>query len=101
MMNKLDTVDHIAIEVQDIAESISWYTEQFNCEILYQDETWGFIKFNNIKLALVLPSQHPPHIAFKRDDAGAYGQLKMHRDGTKSVYIKDPNGNSIEIMKSE
>ena len=42
---------------------------------------------------------HPPHIAFHKKNAEKYGELKKHRDGTSSVYIKDPSDNSIEMLK--
>ncbi len=95
----LDTIDHIAIQVTDIKDSVEWYRRTFNCVVKYQDESWAFLAFANIKLALVVPGQHPEHMAFIRDDAENYGELKTHRDGTRSCYVKDPAGNSVEIMK--
>ena len=94
----LDAMHHIAISVSDIAESVRWYTETFKCAVAYQDATWALLQFSNLQLALVIPSQHPPHIAFVRDDAAAFGPLKAHRDGTRSTYIADASGNSVEIM---
>ncbi|MBX9685073.1 MAG: VOC family protein [Candidatus Obscuribacterales bacterium] len=94
-----DRIDHIAIPVDNIKQAVEWYTSQFNCKIKYQDETWAYLGFNNINLALVIPEQHPGHLAFIRKDAESYGTLKTHRDGTKSCYVKDPAGNSIEIME--
>jgi catechol 2,3-dioxygenase-like lactoylglutathione lyase family enzyme len=96
---KLDKIHHIAITVDNISDAIKYYTKNFEIEILYQDQTWGFLQFGNIKLALVLPGKHPPHIAFLRDDAEKYGELKLHRDGTSSIYIKDPFDNYIEYLK--
>jgi catechol 2,3-dioxygenase-like lactoylglutathione lyase family enzyme len=96
---ELDAIDHIAIPVQNVAVALEWYKQKFNCEVSYQDDTWAFIKFGNIKLALVIPSQHPAHIAFVSPEAGKSGPLKTHRDGTKSCYVTDPSGNSIEIME--
>ncbi len=93
-----DRIDHIAIPVQNVKEAVEWYTSKFNCKIKYQDETWAYLGFNNINLALVVPNQHPSHLAFIREDAENYGKLKTHRDGTKSCYVKDPAGNSVEIM---
>jgi len=93
-----DRIDHIAISVEDIKQAVEWYTANFNCKIKYQDETWAYLGFNNINLALVIPGQHPSHLAFIREDAEKYGSLKTHRDGTRSCYVKDPTGNSIEIM---
>ena len=77
---------------------MDWYTRTFNCEVTYQDDTWAYLKFGNIKLALVVEHQHPPHIAFVSQDAAKFGELKLHRDGTRSVYVKDPAGNPVEIM---
>ncbi len=94
-----DKIDHIALSVSNIAEAVSWYTRTFKCSVDYQDNSWALLAFDNIKIALVIPEQHPTHIAFVRDDAEAYGALKTHRDGTQSCYIQDFSGNSIEIMK--
>jgi catechol 2,3-dioxygenase-like lactoylglutathione lyase family enzyme len=97
--NKIDKIHHVAIEVKSIKDSITWYKSNSKCEVAYQDDTWALLKYENISLALVLPKSHPPHIAFVRKDAEKYGKLKMHRDGTSSIYIKDPSNNSIEILK--
>jgi catechol 2,3-dioxygenase-like lactoylglutathione lyase family enzyme len=99
--SKLAAIDHIAIPVTDVDSSVKWYTSQFNCTIEYQDETWAFLKFDNIKLALVVAHQHPPHVAFVSPNADSYGQLKTHRDGSRSIYIKDPAGNSVEIVAQD
>jgi hypothetical protein len=69
--------------------------------VLYQDDTWGLVQFSNIKLALVIPSQHPPHLGFVTPKAADFGALKPHRDGTRSVYITDPAGNSLELLAAE
>lgn len=97
-MPDLDSLDHIAIPVDDIAASVAWYTRTFRCEVKYQDDTWAFLAFGNIRLALVIPSQHPAHIAFVSAEAEKFGTLKTHRDGTRSCYVTDPAGNSVEIM---
>ena len=94
----MDKIHHIAIEVNNIIESVEWYQEQSNCTIVFVDDTWALLEYDNIKLALVLPNQHPPHICFQKEDAEKYGKLDTHRDGTKSVYIKDPSGNTIEML---
>jgi len=94
----LDSLHHVAISVQNIAESVAWYTSHFHCKIAYQDATWALLTFANTQLALVIPEQHPPHLAFTHPDAAKFGPLKTHRDGTRSTYISDPSGNSVEIM---
>lgn len=98
MDKKLDTIHHTAIQVQDIAKSVKWYTDNFACEIEYQDESWAMLKFANTSLALVLPHQHPYHFAILTDDLTPYGEATPHRDGTASVYIKDEDGNNVEIL---
>ncbi len=97
----LDKIHHIAISVENIATAVDWYREKFQCEIAYQDETWALLKFNNISLALVIPDQHPPHIGYTSTEAEKYGKLKTHRDGTRSVYITDPFGNTVEMMDAD
>lgn len=97
----LDSLHHVAIPVKDVAASVAWYTKTFRCEIAYQDSTWALLTFDNVKLALVIPEQHPPHIAFATPDASKHGELKPHRDGTKSIYIADPAGNAVELLDPE
>lgn len=96
---KLDAIHHVAIQVEDIARALKWYSENFNAETVYLDETWAMLRFQNIYLALVIPSQHPPHIAIEHEGAEAYGSLIRHRDGTESIYINDSEGNTLEMMK--
>jgi catechol 2,3-dioxygenase-like lactoylglutathione lyase family enzyme len=98
---KLDALHHIAISVTDIAKSVEWYTANFHCTVSYQDATWALLTFANTQLALVIPEQHPPHIAFSHLNAEQFGPLKKHRDGTSSTYIADPTGNVVEIMQEE
>lgn len=97
----LDRIDHVAVSVHNVAESVAWYTKTFRCKVSYQDATWAFLDFENTKLALVVPEQHPPHFAFTSPEAASFGPLKTHRDGTRSTYVKDPAGNSVEIMAAD
>ncbi len=97
----LDHLHHLAISVNDIASAVDWYTTNFRCSISYQDGTWALLKFANTHLALVLPGQHPPHLGFTSPHAEKYGELKLHRDGTRSVYTSDPFGNVIEFLDEE
>ncbi len=93
----LDIMDHVAVTVTNVAQTVDWYKQHFQCQVAYQDETWALVEFANIRLAFVLPSQHPDHFAVLGDPS-VYGPPQMHRDGTSSVYIKDPNGNNVEIL---
>ena len=97
----LDSLHHIAVSVGDIGKAVDWYREQFRCEVSYQDETWAMLRFANVELALVIPEQHPPHLGFAVRDAQRYGNLKEHRDGTRSIYISDPAGNAVEMVDAD
>ena len=94
----LDALHHVALQVQDVARAVDWYRANFRTEVVYQDSTWAMLKFRNIHLALVIPGQHPPHIALTHPNAEKFGALTLHRDGTRSIYISDSEGNQVEIM---
>ena len=98
MSTDFDSIHHVAISVDNIATAVDWYRTTFRCEIEYQDETWALLKFANASLALVIAEQHPPHLGFVTPKAESYGELKLHRDGTRSIYISDPTGNAVELM---
>ena len=98
MTKPLDIIHHTAIQVKDIANAVAWYTERYACEIEYQDDSWAMLKFANTSLALVLPEQHPYHFAIVTGDLSPYGEAVPHRDGTVSVYIKDADGNNVEML---
>lgn len=97
---QLDTLHHVAVAVTNIKQTVDWYTDRFKCRVGYQDDTWAFLHFANVSLAFVVPEQHPPHIAVL-GNPGQYGAPQKHRDGTRSVYIKDPAGNNVEILALE
>mgnify|MGYP003137173884 FL=1 len=92
-------LDHIALQVEEPRKAAEWYCENFGAEVLYVDDTWAFIQFENIKLAFVIRGQHPPHIAFEVDDFEEGDKVKGHRDGTSSAYKRDPFGNIYELIK--
>ena len=93
-------IHHIAIQVKNIKECVSYYCNKFDADIEYEDETWAMLNFDNIQLALVLPEEHPPHICFEKRIPKNI-PAKEHRDGTRSVYDFDPSGNMIELLESE
>lgn len=96
----MDQIHHIAIPATDVAASVRWYREHTECEVEYQDPTWALLRFANIKLALVMPGQHPPHLGLVREDAERFGALTLHRDGSRSVYVQDPAGNAVEVLEA-
>ena len=96
MQNGMKSIDHIALQVDDIRESVAWYVVKYGCKVLYRDDTWALLQFKNIKLALVIEDEHPYHIAFEVDEVV---EGKKHRDGSVSKYIEDPSGNKVELIK--
>ena len=98
-------LDHVAVPSRDIAASVKWYVETLGVSVLYQDGTWAFLKAGQGKIALVTPTQHPPHTAMRVDEASlvkaaaeAGKPIDSHRDGTKGIYISDPDGNQVELI---
>ena len=94
----MSQLHHVAIAAIDIDATMKWYVKHFNAKITYQDATWALINIGNTSIAFVTPEQHPPHLAFELANAHEFGELKKHRDGTSSIYTKDPSGNIVEIM---
>tara|TARA_Y100001970_G_scaffold290136_1_gene422734 strand:+ start:1718 stop:1999 length:282 start_codon:yes stop_codon:yes gene_type:complete len=91
-------IDHLAIQVESPNEAAAWYVENFGAKLLYEDGTWAFVEFENIKLAFVVKHQHPTHFAFLVEELKGG---KLHRDGSRSVYKRDPWGNIYELVKYE
>jgi|TARA_R100001463_G_scaffold90151_1_gene144863 catechol-2,3-dioxygenase len=89
----LDYIDHIAVQVLNIRKGISYYRKNYKCKVLHEDESWALLEFQNTKLALVLPYEHPAHFAVI-DDKLEGGTT--HRDGSRSTYVHDHQGNMIE-----
>ena len=92
----LTHVDHIAIESNNIANSVAWYKDNFRCKVKHQDNTWALLSFENIQIALVTPGQHPPHFAVVDKTVATKHNKKTHRDGIHYIYEKDPDNNVIE-----
>ena len=89
------TVDHIAVVVKDTISAAKWYSKNYGAKIEYVDSSWSLVSFSNVKLAFVLEGQHPPHFAF---EDGNLKEGNEHRDGSVSIYKKDPWDNVIEIV---
>jgi catechol 2,3-dioxygenase-like lactoylglutathione lyase family enzyme len=103
--NENYVMDHVAIPSHNIARAVEWYVGKFAAVVLYQDETWAFLKLGQGKLALVTPGQHPPHVALRVDHKSlisAAGEARkpidQHRDGTTGIYVTDPDGNELELI---
>ncbi len=97
--------DHVAVPSNDISASVEWYRAHFAAEVLFQDKTWAFLNVGGQKLALVTPTQHPPHLAMSVNEEQLQTASKQtgvaiegHRDGTKGIYLHDPFGNAVELI---
>ncbi len=92
-------IDHIALQVDDIRVACLWYISHFDANVLYLDETWALLGFDNIKIALILPDQHQNHVAIEVNPEH-YPNLEFsqHRDGSNYHYLTDPWGNCVELI---
>ena len=92
--------DHVALTVKDIEASVKWYCDKFSASIIYKDETWAMLEIGGIKVALTLKSQHPPHFAFSVESVNDIpsSMLGVHRDSSVYSYIRDPDGNVVEVL---
>ena len=96
------TVDHIAILVDDLDLAEEWYTSQLNAAVSFKDSKYIRIKVQNTNIALIDKKHYPyAHIGILVDDINnlpADGLRVEHRDGTIGVYVEDPFGNYLEYI---
>ena len=98
--------DHVAQQVPDIAEAVAWWQRTIpGTRVLFQDDTWGLVEADGVKLAFVMADQHPGHLAWRVSDdelerlAAEHGAaISPHRDGTRSFYLQGPGGQAVEII---
>ncbi len=98
--------DHVAQQVPDVADAVAWYSRTVpGCEVLYQDDSWAFLAVNGTKLALIQNQKHPAHVAWRVSEAdlerlaAEHGvEVRTHRDGTRSFYLRAPGDNWIEMI---
>ena len=106
---------HIAIRVQDVERAKSFYIS-LGMKLIWDDPDWCYLEAGsgNDGLALLGPGYKAagPHFAFHFTDkseieqlheqlreAGVQaGALHDHRDGTASFYLRDPEGNWLEML---
>jgi len=93
-------IDHILVNITNLEESLKWYTSSFSCELLYKTKTLAVLKFENIKVILSLPSEQRAHVAFLKENAASFGELREQSDLCISTFIADPSGNQVELVSS-
>ncbi len=101
------TVDHIAIESQDLSRDVAEYQRMgFRLETMYED--WAMLRDNKgFGIALLPPgSKHPQHIGFRVETLEALKAaaekegrpIKEHRDHSISFYTKGVAGRAVEVI---
>tara|TARA_B100000131_G_C18054899_1_gene587973 strand:- start:140 stop:550 length:411 start_codon:yes stop_codon:yes gene_type:complete len=106
---------HVAIRVKDVERAKTFYM-RLGMKVVWDDSDWCYLEAGPGKdgLALLGPGYKAagPHFAFHFTDkdevkrahtelieAGFHvGSLHDHRDGTSSFYLKDTEGNWLEIL---
>ena len=101
MNDQLSKIDHLAVIVDDIDQSVQYYTKKFNCDVKYKDDSWAMLKFENINLAFVVEDEHTQQFAIVDHSLSSNKDIKFHRDGIGYVYTNDPSGNYIELLDQE
>lgn len=91
-------IDHFVILVNDLEQSIHWYTTSFGCELIHRDKRLAILDFKNIKVVLSLPGEQRTHVAVIKDDAASFGEITEQNDLCFSTFISDPSGNPIELV---
>ena len=96
-------LDHVALNVEDIDKSVLWYVQNLKAHVTYRDSSWAMLEVGDIKIALTQASQHPPHVAFRVEGDLLFPcklpEIRVHRDGSRYYYQKDPDGNTIEWIR--
>lgn len=100
-------LDHVAVVSRDMTADIAFYAQLgFTVETRYGD--WAMLRDSTGRgIALLSPEgHHPAHFALRTGSRASVdrlanqmaGRVVEHRDGTVSIYVKDPSGNALEII---
>ncbi len=113
---------HLALNVNKLESSVDFYTRLLGMEIEWQpDEDNYYLTSGNDNLALhratkeirAGSAQSLDHLGFiidskqdvvnwfnflKQENIEMLTEVKDHRDGARSFYCKDPDGNAVQII---
>ena len=96
----MKTIDHIALLVEDLEASQSWYEKELDAVCEFSTDFYRRMRFNNTTVALISKHRYPyNHIGILvncKEDLPKEGERVEHRDGTIGVYTFDPDGHFIE-----
>ena len=108
-------IGHIALRVENLERAKSFYLS-LGMSLIWDDKDWCYLEAGKGKdgLALLAPSYKAagPHFAFHfeekeevfniqntlKESGVKVGPLHEHRDGTASFYMKDTEGNWLEML---
>jgi len=114
-MPVVERLGHVAIRVDDMERAVAFYS-QLGMKMVWKADDWCYLEAVTSRdgLALLGPNYKAagPHFAFHfRDRAEvdaihdqlkssgvAVGAVHDHRDGTASFYLRDPEGNWLEML---
>ena len=106
---------HVAVRVDDVDRAKNFYMS-LGMKLVWDDDDWCYLEAGESKdgLALLGPGYKAagPHFAFHftnkdeikrmhdslKDQGMKVGALHDHRDGTSSFYLKDTEGNWLEML---
>lgn len=106
---------HVALRVQDIERASAFY-RALGLRLTWQADDWAYLQWpgSGEGLALLSPSYTAagPHFALHFQDRAEVeaahaslleaghrcGPVHDHRDGTASFYLRDPDGNWLEML---
>ena len=114
-ITNVQRLGHVAIRVKDVQRAKSFYIN-LGMKLIWDDPDWCYLETEEHKdgLALLGPSYKVagPHFAFHftnkdeierihfslKNQGVQVGALHDHRDGTSSFYLKDTEGNWLEML---
>ncbi len=114
-VNPVERLGHIAIRVKNIERAKAFYIS-LGMKLIWDDKDWCYLEAGSGRdgLALLGPGYKKagPHFAFHFTDRAEvekiHAHLKSvgvevedlhdHRDGTASFYLRDPEGNWLEML---
>jgi catechol 2,3-dioxygenase-like lactoylglutathione lyase family enzyme len=99
-------INHVALEVDDVAEALAWYGRFLEFELRGQHAEMAWIDLGDQFLALSAPRTSPPdasrHFGLVVDDKEAV-RAALRDDGVEvpasgGLRFRDPWGNNVEVV---
>jgi catechol 2,3-dioxygenase-like lactoylglutathione lyase family enzyme len=106
---------HVAVRVQDMDRAVRFY-RSLGLRLTWEADDWAYLQSpvtgDGIALLSDAYTAAGPHFAFHTSDRSevdrirerlqaegySVGPVHDHRDGTASFYMKDPEGNWLELL---